>query len=196
MGRPSKYAPELRERAVRMVLEHAGEHASQWAAIRSVAEKLGCTTEALRRWVRQAERDHGQPAWPDDRRTAAAEGPAAGERRVEAGQRDSAQGVRVFCPGGARPPREVMVGFIDDHRDQYGVEPICAVLPIAPSTYFRTRRSRPIRRAARRARSATTSCASRFSACGMPTSRSTARGRCGGSCAASRSASRTARSGG
>jgi len=60
MARPSKYAPELRERAVRMVFEHAHEHPSQWATIRSVAEKLGCTVEALRRWVRQAERDGGK----------------------------------------------------------------------------------------------------------------------------------------
>lgn len=60
MARPSKYSPELRERAVRMVFEHVGEHPSQWATIKSVAEKLGCTTEALRRWVRQAERDTGQ----------------------------------------------------------------------------------------------------------------------------------------
>jgi transposase-like protein len=52
--------PELRERAVRMVFEHAHEHPSQWATIRSVAEKLGCTTEALRRSVRQAERDGGK----------------------------------------------------------------------------------------------------------------------------------------
>jgi transposase len=60
MGRPSKYSPELRDRAVRMVFEHAQDYPSQWAAIRSIAEKLGCTSEALRRWVRQAERDRGE----------------------------------------------------------------------------------------------------------------------------------------
>jgi transposase len=60
MARPSKYSPELRERAVRMVFDHAHAHPSQWAAIRSVAEKLGCTAEILRRWVRQAERDAGR----------------------------------------------------------------------------------------------------------------------------------------
>src|SRR2546429_5843903 len=62
MARPSRYSPEVRERAVRMVREHGAEHPSQWAAIASIAGKLGCTTETLRRWVRQAERDTGQRA--------------------------------------------------------------------------------------------------------------------------------------
>ncbi len=59
MGRPSKYSPEVRERAVRMVREHEREHDSQWGAIRSIAEKIGCTPETLRKWVRQGERDEG-----------------------------------------------------------------------------------------------------------------------------------------
>ena len=60
MGRPSRYSPEVKERSVRMVHEHATEHGPQWQAIRSMAEKLGCTAETLRRWVRQDERDHGR----------------------------------------------------------------------------------------------------------------------------------------
>ena len=53
------YSPELRERAVRMVLDLQSQHESQWSAISSIAEKIGCTKETLRRWVRQAERDSG-----------------------------------------------------------------------------------------------------------------------------------------
>ena len=60
MPKPSRYSPELKERAVRMVFEHQGEHTSQWAAISSIASKVGCTTETLRNWVRQAERDTGK----------------------------------------------------------------------------------------------------------------------------------------
>ena len=55
----NRYSPEVRERAVRMVLEHQGDHASQWATIGSIASKIGCTGETLRKWVRQAERDKG-----------------------------------------------------------------------------------------------------------------------------------------
>jgi len=57
-----KYAPEVRERAVRLVFEHQAEHESQWATINSIASKIGCTPETLRQWVRQAERDQGTRA--------------------------------------------------------------------------------------------------------------------------------------
>ena len=57
-----KYSPEVRERAVRMVFEHQAEHESQWAAIVSIASKIGCTPESLRKWVRQSERDQGKRA--------------------------------------------------------------------------------------------------------------------------------------
>ena len=59
MNTNKRYSPEVRERAVRMVFEHQGEHDSQWAAMASIAAKIGCTPETLRKWVRQAERDQG-----------------------------------------------------------------------------------------------------------------------------------------
>jgi len=59
MKTSKNYSAEVRERAVRMVREHQGEHASQWAAIASIAAKIGCTGETLRLWVRRAERDQG-----------------------------------------------------------------------------------------------------------------------------------------
>ncbi len=60
----NRFSPEVRQRAVRMVLEHGGDHASRWAAIGSIAAKIGCTAETLRRWVRQAERDQGLRSGP------------------------------------------------------------------------------------------------------------------------------------
>jgi transposase len=69
MNKPVKYSPEVRERAVRMVLEHQGEHSSQWSAIESIAGKIGCTAETLRNWVRRAERDQGlRPGLTTDER--------------------------------------------------------------------------------------------------------------------------------
>ena len=60
MTRPSRFSPEMRERAVRMVLEQQEKHDSRWAAITSIAEKIGCSAEALRKWARQSEIDSGR----------------------------------------------------------------------------------------------------------------------------------------
>jgi transposase-like protein len=60
INKTSKFSPEVRERAVRMVVEHRGDYASEWAAISSIASKIGCTAETLRKWIRQAEPDRGE----------------------------------------------------------------------------------------------------------------------------------------
>jgi transposase-like protein len=57
---PKPFAPEVRERAVRLVRDHQADYETQWAAITSIAEKIGCSAETLRGWVRRAERDAGQ----------------------------------------------------------------------------------------------------------------------------------------
>ncbi|MET4258004.1 transposase-like protein [Bradyrhizobium sp. S3.12.5] len=128
----NKFSPEVRTRAVRMVLDHASEYPSRWAAVTSIATKIGSTPQTLHDWVKKAEVDSGQRS---DRHGREAEGARTGEPRASAGQRDPAQGKRLFCDGGTRPPVQAMIAFIDDHRGAHGVGPICKVLPIAPSTY-------------------------------------------------------------
>ena len=59
MGRSNRYAPEVRDRAVRLVSAQRNEYDSEWAAICSIAAKFGCSSETLRLWVRQSERDQG-----------------------------------------------------------------------------------------------------------------------------------------
>jgi len=117
-----------------MVLEHGGDHASQWAAIGSIVSKIGCTGETLRKWVRQAKRDRGQrPGLTSNER----ERMKSMEREI----RELRQANEILrkashiLPRRSSTPVEAMITFIDDHRAAYGVEPICRVLPIAPSTY-------------------------------------------------------------
>ena len=64
MSKATRYSPELRERAIRLVFESLGQHESEWAAMRSIAEKVGCNAETLRTWVRQHQRDVGQREGP------------------------------------------------------------------------------------------------------------------------------------
>ncbi|AVF03613.1 MULTISPECIES: IS3 family transposase [Devosia] len=131
----NKFSPEVRTRAVRMVLEHGGEYPSRWAAVVSVSQKIGCSAHTLNDWVKKAEVDGGRRAGvPSD--------VAEKLKALERENRELRQANEIlrkasayFGPGGARPPTEAMIAFIDEHRGHYGVEPICRVLPVAPSTY-------------------------------------------------------------
>ena len=120
MTSPTRYSPEVRERAVRLVLDHQGEHDAQWSASTSVSSKLGCTAQTLRKWVRQAERERGDRAGLSSEERRRLKELERENRELRRAKRDPAQGIGVFCPGGARPPREMMVSFIDAHRGRYG----------------------------------------------------------------------------
>ncbi|MCU7223219.1 IS3 family transposase [Pseudomonas brassicacearum] len=137
MKKTTTYSPEVRERAVRMVLEHLNDYPSEWATIEAIAPKIGCAAQTLHGWIRRHQTGAGQRP-----------GPTTEEReRIKALERENRElrkaneilrlASAYFCPGGARPPHQVLRAFVDQYRDRLGVESICRVLQIAPSGYRR-----------------------------------------------------------
>ncbi|EOW6948911.1 IS3 family transposase [Escherichia coli] len=152
MTKKTRFSPEVRQRAVRMVLESQGEYDSQWAAICSIAPKTGCTPETLRVWVRQHERDTGG----GDGGLTSAERQRLKElerenRELRRSNDILRQASAYFGEGGVRPPLEKMMPLLDKLREQYGVGPVCSELHIAPSTYYHCQQQRhhPDKRSAR-----------------------------------------------
>ncbi|WP_394324936.1 IS3 family transposase [Escherichia coli] len=152
MTKNTRFSPEVRQRAVRMVLESQGEYDSQWATICSIAPKIGCTPETLRVWVRQHERDTGS----GDGGLTTAERQRLKElerenRELRRSNDILRQASAYFCEGGVRPPLEKIMPLLDKLREQYGVGPVCSELHIAPSTYYHCQQQRhhPDKRSAR-----------------------------------------------
>nr|WP_187269648.1 IS3 family transposase [Escherichia coli] len=152
MTKNTRFSPEVRQRAVRMVLESQDEYDSQWAAICSIAPKIGCTPETLRVWVRQHERDTG--GGDGGLTTAERQRLKELERENRELRRSNdilRQASAYFGEGGVRPPLEKMMPLLDKLREQYGVGPVCSELHIAPSTYYHCQQQRhhPDKRSAR-----------------------------------------------
>ncbi|HFL5503490.1 IS3 family transposase [Escherichia coli] len=152
MTKNTRFSPEVRQRAIRMVLESQDEYDSQWAAICSIAPKIGCTPETLRVWVRQHERDTGG----GDGGLTSAERQRLKElerenRELRRSNDILRQASAYFGEGGVRPPLEKVMPLLDKLRKLYGVGPVCSELYIAPSTYYHCQQQRhhPDKRSAR-----------------------------------------------
>nr|WP_192826038.1 IS3 family transposase [Escherichia coli] len=143
MTKNTRFSPEVRQRAVRMVLESQDEYDSQRAAICSIAPKTGCTPETLRVWIRQHERDTGG----GDGGLTTAERQRLKElerenRELHRSNNILRQASAYFGEGGVRPPLEKIMPLLDKLREQYGVGPVCSELHIAPSTYYHCQQQR------------------------------------------------------
>nr|WP_167697714.1 IS3 family transposase [Shigella boydii] len=152
MTKNTRFSPEVRQRAVRMVLESQGEYDSQWATICSIAPKIGCTPETLRVWDRQHERDTG--GGDGGLTTAERQRLKELERENRELRRSNdilRQASAYFGEGGVRPPLEKVMPLLDKLRKLYGVGPVCSELHIAPSTYYHCQQQRhhPDKRSAR-----------------------------------------------
>ncbi|MBA1767960.1 IS3 family transposase [Escherichia coli] len=152
MTKNTRFSPEVRQRAVRMVLESQGEYDSQWTAICSIAPKIGCTPETLHVWVLQHEQDigGGDGGFTTTERQRLKELERE-NRELRRSNDILRQASAYFGEGGVRPPLEKMMPLLDKLREQYGVGPLCSELHIAPSTYYHCQQQRhhPDKRSAR-----------------------------------------------
>ncbi|MVW40448.1 IS3 family transposase [Escherichia coli] len=152
MTKNTRFSPEVRQRAVRMVLESQGEYDSQWAAICSIAPKIGCTPETLRVWVRQHERDTG--GGDGGLTTAERQRLKELERENRELRRSNdilRQASAYFAKAEFDRLWKKLMPLLDKRREQYGVGPVCSELHIAPSTYYHCQQQRhhPDKRSAR-----------------------------------------------
>ncbi|HAX8844561.1 TPA: IS3 family transposase [Escherichia coli] len=152
MTKNTRFSPEVRQRAVRMVLESQGEYDSQWATICSIAPKIGCTPETLRVWVRQHERDTG--GGDGGLTTAERQRLKELERENRELRRSNdilRQASAYFAKAEFDRLWKKLMPLLDKLREQYGVGPVCSELHIAPSTYYHCQQQRhhPDKRSAR-----------------------------------------------
>ncbi|EGD6882898.1 IS3 family transposase [Escherichia coli] len=152
MTKNTRFSPEVRQRAVRMVLESQDEYDSQWAAICSIAPKIGCTPETLRVWVRQHERDTGG----GDGGLTSAERQRLKElerenRELRRSNDILRQASAYFAKAEFDRLWKKLMPLLDKLHEQYGVGPVCSELHIAPSTYYHCQQQRhhPDKRSAR-----------------------------------------------
>ncbi|QWT45732.1 IS3 family transposase [Azospira inquinata] len=151
MSKTNKYSPEVRERVVRLVQEARKDYPSLWSAVESIAPKIGCAAVTLHEWVKKHEIEAGVRDGV----------PLAERKRIKALEREVKElrqaneilrlASAFFGAGGARPPQEEVRLFIDQQRERFGVEPICKLLQVAPSGYWRhaSRQRDPSLRSAR-----------------------------------------------
>ncbi|HAY2552338.1 TPA: IS3 family transposase [Escherichia coli] len=152
MTKNTRFSPEVRQRAVRMVLESQDEYDSQWAAICSIAPKIGCTPETLRVWVRQHERDTG--GGDGGLTTAERQRLKELERENRELRRSNdilRQASAYFAKAEFDRLWKKLMPLLDKLREQYGVGPVCSEQHIAPSTYYHCQQQRhhPDKRSAR-----------------------------------------------
>ncbi|MGD7428244.1 IS3 family transposase [Ralstonia pseudosolanacearum] len=133
----NRFSTEVRARAVRLVLENEADYRTRSECFRSISQKIGCSPETLRDWVNKQAVETGDREGLNQSERAQMKELQRENRELRQANEILRKASGFFRSGGPRPPTEEMIMFIDDHREHLGVEAICKVLPIAPSTYYR-----------------------------------------------------------